>query len=430
MTTQYDDAIAWIHSRLRLGIKPGLERMTYLLTQLGHPEQKNRWVHVAGTNGKGSTVAYLRTTLQAAGYEVGTFTSPYIETFNERISVNGQPISDDELVALITKIRPIVEAMATSPYGEPTEFEVITAMFFDYFATMHSIDIGIVEVGLGGRLDSTNVIDPILSVITTIGMDHIGILGDTLAKIASEKAGIIKPNRPVVSGVTQVELQPLFRQWALEQTAPYYEVGESYTIEQTTDNCFTFKTANNLYRDVVVGLVGDHQLRNAAVAIQALLLLQPLYPRVTEAVMRAGIATTKWPGRFETVHHKPTIVLDGAHNNEGMATFVDTLAKMYPSQPKQVLFSALTDKPLDSMLVRLLTVSNTTVTLTTFDYPRAMTASQLQTKAAQFELPHVADWRQTLTAFIEQAAVDDTVIAVTGSLYFIAEVRAYLLALE
>lgn len=427
MTTQYDEAIAWIHSRLRLGIKPGLERMTYLLTQLGHPERKNRWVHVAGTNGKGSTVAYLRTTLQAAGYEVGTFTSPYIESFNERISVNGQPISDEELVLLIAKIRPIVEAMATSPYGEPTEFEVITAMFFDYFATLHPIDIGIVEVGLGGRLDSTNVITPILSIITTIGMDHIGVLGDTLAKIASEKAGVIKPNCPVVSGVTQAELKPLFRQWALDQAAPYYEAGAAYTIEQGNGNCFTFKTADRIFKDVDVGLVGNHQLRNAAVALQALLLLQPLFPRVTEAVMRTGIATTKWPGRFETIHQKPTIILDGAHNNEGMATFVDTLVTTYPLQPKQVLFSGLTDKPLDTMLTHLLTLPNTPVTLTTFDYPRAMTAMQLQTKATAFGLAYTTNWQETLTALIAQST-DDSVIAVTGSLYFIAEVRAFILA--
>ena len=427
MTLRYEEAVDWIHSRLRLGIKPGLERMLYLLEQLGHPEQKNKWIHVAGTNGKGSTVSFMRTVLQDSGYEVGTFTSPYIESFNERISVNGVPISDESIVALVEKFQPIVEGMQDSPFGEPTEFEVVTAMFFEYFATMHPIDIGIVEVGLGGRLDCTNVFMPLLSVITTIGMDHIGILGDTLAKIASQKAGIIKRNVPVISGVTQLELQPLFQQWAAEQEAPYYASGADFKLTAVADDRFHFENRENRLADIEVGLVGAHQLRNAAVAIQALLLLPEHYSNITEATIRQGIARASWPGRFEKLSEAPVLIIDGAHNNEGIETFVQTMSTEYPTQKSYVLFSALTDKPIDQMISRLQTCFAENVILTTFDYPRALTAAELQVKSEKLNVQVEVEWQSTLLELINIAKAEAAVVSITGSLYFIAEVRAFLL---
>ena len=427
MTLRYDEAVDWIHSRLRLGIKPGLERMLYLLEQLGHPEQENKWIHVAGTNGKGSTVSFMRTVLQDSGYEVGTFTSPYIESFNERISVNGVPISDESIVALVEKFQPIVEGMQDSPFGEPTEFEVVTAMFFEYFATMHPIDIGIVEVGLGGRLDFTNVFTPLLSVITTIGMDHIGILGDTLAKIASQKAGIIKRNVPVISGVTQLELQPLFQQWAAEQEAPYYASGADFKLTAVADDRFHFENRENRLADIEVGLVGAHQLRNAAVAIQALLLLPEHYSNITEATIRKGIARASWPGRFEKLSEAPVLIIDGAHNNEGIETFVQTMSTEFPTQKSYVLFSALTDKPIDQMISRLQTCFAENVILTTFDYPRALTAAELQVKSEKLNVQVEVEWQSTLLELINKAKAEAAVVSITGSLYFIAEVRAFLL---
>lgn len=427
MTLRYEEAVDWIHSRLRLGIKPGLERMLYLLEQLGHPEQKNKWIHVAGTNGKGSTVSFMRTVLQDSGYEVGTFTSPYIESFNERISVNGVPISDESIVALVEKFQPIVEGMQDSPFGEPTEFEVVTAMFFEYFATMHPIDIGIVEVGLGGRLDCTNVFTPLLSVITTIGMDHIGILGDTLAKIASQKAGIIKRNVPVISGVTQLELQPLFQQWAAEQEAPYYASGADFKLTAVADDRFHFENRENRLADIEVGLVGAHQLRNAAVAIQALLLLPEHYSNITEATIRQGIARASWPGRFEKLSEAPVLIIDGAHNNEGIETFVQTMSTEFPTQKNYVLFSALTDKPIDQMINRLQTCFAENVILTTFDYPRALTAAELQVKSEKLNVQVEVEWQSTLLELINIAKAEAAVVSITGSLYFIAEVRAFLL---
>ncbi len=190
MVRTYEEAVAWIHGRLRLGMKPGLKRMEWMMEKLGHPERRVRAVHIGGTNGKGSTVAYLRSILQAAGYSVGTFTSPYVEQFNERISINGEPIRDEEIVELVQTIKPLADELEQTELGGPTEFEVITAMMLDYFRQKKPIqDIVLIEVGLGGRLDSTNIIYPLLSVITNVSYDHMNILGDTLDQIAAEKRG-------------------------------------------------------------------------------------------------------------------------------------------------------------------------------------------------------------------------------------------------
>ncbi|GAF64090.1 folylpolyglutamate synthase [Bacillus sp. TS-2] len=222
-----EEVIDWIHSLLSFGIKPGLKRMEWMLGTLGNPEKKSTFIHIAGTNGKGSTVSYLRNVLQSAGYSVGTFTSPYIECFEERISLNGHPISEEHLVQSAQLIRPLAEELAQTELGSPTEFEVITAIAFNYFAEMKP-DIVLMEVGLGGRLDSTNVLTPIASVITSIGHDHMHILGDTLEEIAFEKAGIIKLDIPVISGVKQKQAQEVIRKVSKQKNAALFQIEEDY----------------------------------------------------------------------------------------------------------------------------------------------------------------------------------------------------------
>lgn len=187
MFTAYEEALEWIHSRLRLGMKPGLQRMEWMMEKLGHPERRIKSVHIGGTNGKGSTVTFLRSILQEAGYSVGTFTSPYFENFNERISLNGTPIGDEDLVQLANDIYSLAVELEQTELGGPTEFEIITAMAFQYFGHVRPVDLVLFEVGLGGRYDSTNIIYPVLSIITSIGLDHTAILGDTYEKIAFEK---------------------------------------------------------------------------------------------------------------------------------------------------------------------------------------------------------------------------------------------------
>ncbi|KHF29707.1 Folylpolyglutamate synthase [Anoxybacillus sp. BCO1] len=216
------EAVDWIHSRLSFGVKPGLKRMEWMMEKLGHPQRRIKAIHVGGTNGKGSTVCFLRHILQEAGYRVGTFTSPYVEQFNERISINGQPICDVDLMKLVQFIQPLAEELEQTELGGPTEFEVITAMALYYFGKMNVQDVVIFEVGLGGRLDSTNVIYPLLSVITNVGYDHIHILGNTLEQIAFEKAGIIKAGIPVVTAIDQPEAVRVVEEKAVSVRSKVY----------------------------------------------------------------------------------------------------------------------------------------------------------------------------------------------------------------
>lgn len=247
--TKYDDAINWIHDRLKFGVKPGLKRMEWLLAELDHPDKKIPTIHVAGTNGKGSTISYMLHMLMEAGYNVGTFTSPYIETFNERISVNSLPISDDEMLRLVNEVKPYVEKIEETDLGSPTEFEIITTMMFLYFGKMNNPDFLLLETGLGGRLDSTNIIDPILSVITNIGYDHMNILGDTISEIACEKAGIIKYRRPIFTAAEKEDALEVLIHTAKELEAPYYSLGSDIKINNLSTwekgEKFSVQTPNN-----------------------------------------------------------------------------------------------------------------------------------------------------------------------------------------
>ncbi len=226
------EVIEWIHSLLPFGVKPGLKRMEWMLSRLDNPEQEVKAVHVAGTNGKGSTISFMRHVLEASGYQVGTFTSPYIERFEERISLNGSPIEEEALVYCAKKVRPLVDELAETELGTPTEFEVITVIGFEYFARIAKPDIVLLEVGLGGRFDSTNVIQPILSVITSIGHDHMHILGETIEEIAAEKAGIIKDSIPVISGVREAKACTVIEEIAKKKNAVMYQLDRDFSYKQ------------------------------------------------------------------------------------------------------------------------------------------------------------------------------------------------------
>ncbi|WLR44092.1 Mur ligase family protein [Bacillus carboniphilus] len=236
MVTNVQEAIDWIHSKLKFGVKPGIDRMNYILDRLGNPHQKSKYVHIAGTNGKGSTLTFLNEIVQSANYSVGTFTSPYIEYFNERISVNGRMISDDELVTLVNIVAPIVDEMKHAELGEATEFEIITAMMFYFFAELNPVDLVIVETGLGGLYDSTNVIKPIISIITNIGFDHTDILGDTIEEICRQKAGIIKNEVPVVTAVENQEALNVIEKQATLTLSSLYTLHKRVTVACKSGN--------------------------------------------------------------------------------------------------------------------------------------------------------------------------------------------------
>ncbi|EAE3053345.1 bifunctional folylpolyglutamate synthase/dihydrofolate synthase, partial [Listeria monocytogenes] len=348
----YEEALDWIHGTLRLGIKPGLARMEYMMEKLNHPEKANKWVHIAGTNGKGSTLTFVRNALEEAGYKAGTFTSPYIEVFNERISVNGEPISDEMIVSLANRIKPIAEELEKTVYGPPSEFEIITAMMFLCFADYVSIDIGIIEVGLGGRLDSTNILVPLVSVITTIGMDHMEFLGDTIEQIASEKAGIIKPGIPVVSGAIQKEAQEVIAEIATKNKSNVTQLNKAFSMHNENGN-ITYKTIyGEEISNLSIGLFGLHQLNNAAVAIKVLQYLNTFSTfEIDLAAIRKGLEKAFWPGRMEKIISNPFIMLDGAHNPEGIKTFAHSVQK-YPG-PKKIIVSILADKNYQEMLAML-----------------------------------------------------------------------------
>ncbi|EAA0093563.1 bifunctional folylpolyglutamate synthase/dihydrofolate synthase [Listeria innocua] len=420
----YQEALDWIHGTLRLGIKPGLARMEYIMEKLNHPEKANKWVHIAGTNGKGSTLTFIRSSLEEAGYKTGTFTSPYIETFNERISVNGIPVSDQMIVDLANRIKPIAEELEKTVYGPPSEFEIITAMMFLCFAEYEPIDIGIIEVGLGGRLDSTNVLTPLISVITTIGMDHMEFLGNSIEQIAREKAGIIKPGIPVISGVIQKEAQEVIINNAVRNNSNVAWLNKDFFIQNRGDE-ITFRTSHgDEIPDITIGLLGIHQLNNAAVAIKVLQYLNTFSSyEINQSAIKQGLKKAFWPGRMELLDVKPFIMLDGAHNPEGVKTFADSI-KTYPGH-KKIIVSILKDKNYQEMIALLKTIPDTEILLTTFDYPRAMSDYEVTQIGTIEGISTNPNWKQALDDIKE--IKNDTKFFVTGSLYFISEVRKCLL---
>ncbi|EGQ2765095.1 bifunctional folylpolyglutamate synthase/dihydrofolate synthase, partial [Staphylococcus pseudintermedius] len=269
----YLDSLYWIHERTKFGIKPGVKRMEWMLDKLGNPQQNIQAIHVGGTNGKGSTVVYLREALLKNDYQVGTFTSPYIETFNERISLNGLPITNEDIVALVARVKPVSEMMEEqTELGVATEFEIITTMMYLYFGELHPVDIVIVEAGLGVKNDSTNVIQPLMSILTSIGLDHTDILGQTYLDIAKDKAAIIKPHTPIVYAVKNEEALKYFRDIAERLDAKALEFDRDIFIKSEDDE-FTYRYKDYELENLALHMVGEHQKENAALAITALIEL-------------------------------------------------------------------------------------------------------------------------------------------------------------
>lgn len=426
MFMQYGEALEWIHSRLKLGVKPGLKRMEWMLKRMGHPENKLKAIHVGGTNGKGSTVAYLRSILNEAGYQVGTFTSPYIEHFNERISVNGHPISDGEITELVNIIKPLADELEQTELGSPTEFEVITAMAIYYFSKVNSVDITIFEVGLGGRYDSTNVIKPLISIITSIGMDHTQLLGNSLAEIAYQKAGIIKNQIPLITSVQSKAAFNVIKQEAVKMQTKVSQLGTDFFIKNyktiTKGEQFTYESASLKLETLELSLMGRHQVENAAGAVAAIEYLnEKKYFLVTSNAIRTGLKKTYWPGRFEILSENPTVILDGAHNPEGMQTFASVIENHFANKKVKIVLAALKDKDLGNMF-HALNSMNADIYFTEFDFPRAASAAELNAASNHHSATIEVDWRH-LTETLISTLKQDEVLAIIGSLYFISTVK-------
>lgn len=428
---QVDQAIDWIHSLLTMGIKPGLKRMEWMLERLNHPHRHLQYVHIGGTNGKGSTLSFLRHVLQEAGYDVGTFTSPYIERFQNRIQLNGVDIPDEDLLALAKQVKPLADELATTELGAPTEFEVLTVIAILYFATISYPDIVLWEVGLGGRYDSTNVVAPILSIITNVGHDHQHLLGETIADIAHQKAGIIKSGVHVVTGVENQEALAVIKQEAEAKLANLYTLQEEfqYHVKETSlaRQTFHFRSMFASFEDLQITMQGRHQLANASVAIMALELLKQFYALIwDEEHLRAGLEKASWIGRLETLRDKPLTMVDGAHNPEGMAALAAHLAEHFADYKVTVIFSSLQDKQIGQMLTHLVDKVDHLI-LTSFDFPRVAEAEQIVELLPRQEGTQVtveSDWYAAYKQLVERGEHSDKhLILFTGSLYFISEVR-------
>ncbi|MDH2879400.1 bifunctional folylpolyglutamate synthase/dihydrofolate synthase [Bacillus cytotoxicus] len=429
MVHTYEEAIGWIHSRLKFGIKPGLERMRWMLGELDNPERHIKCIHLAGTNGKGSTLTYMRYMLEAETYKVGTFTSPYIETFNERISVNGKPISDQEITDLVNIVKPVVEKLDETEFGKATEFEIITVMAMYYFGKVNICDLVLFETGLGGRFDSTNVVYPVLTIITNIGHDHMHILGNTLAEIAYEKAGIIKSGVPVITGVQDGEALQVIQKVANEKNASLYEIGKQFTVVHQRSNeegeHFDFSCPFASFKDIQISMKGDHQVRNAALALMAVLYLKTYMSfLVEEENIRIGLSETYWIGRFERLRRNPDVIIDGAHNPEGIASLVQTAKAHYSDKNVSILFTALGDKELSHMVGQLEAVADEMI-FTTFDFNRAISAQELANYATKETKKVVENWKEAIDQKLLELQENDVFI-ITGSLYFISEARKYI----
>lgn len=407
----------------------GLERMVELLALRGNPHLKIKVIHIGGTNGKGSTIAFLKTMLEKMSLRVGVFSSPYLIHYTDQIAINGESIPKAILETLMADYRSLLEGEHAPVLQGTTEFEIITAIAYDYFAT-EQVDVAIMEVGMGGLLDSTNVCQPILTGITTIGLDHVALLGDSLEAIAEQKAGIIKQGVPLVTGNIVPEALAVIDQIAKAKQAPRLAYRDDYQVHHqesvVTGEVFDYTSSFRQGR-FQTGLLGLHQIENAGMA----LALLDTYCQVTgrelasNDLVAQALATTSWPGRLEVVYREPLMILDGAHNPHAIKALVETLQERFAGYHKEILFTCIKTKALEDMLDLLGILPDTELTLTHFEDSRA-TDEEVLKEAARSRNLNYQRWQE----FLDQKITDDEekkkVRIVTGSLYFLSQVRAYL----
>lgn len=426
---RFDEALEYIHNTLKFGMKMGLENVSYLLRLLGNPHKRLRCIHIAGTNGKGSVAAMTSSILSEAGYKVGLFISPYLEDFCERIQINGVPISKNDVARITELIKTKVDQMISESHSHPTEFEIVTAIGMYYFAEQN-VDYAVIEVGLGGRLDATNVIDPLISVITSVDYDHKEILGDTLSQIAYEKAGIIKKRRPVIVYPQQQEAMNVIRQVCLERNSPLIEVSNDDVMlvnDSLDGQYFDYHKGQWNFDSLFIPLLGNHQLLNAATSIAAVITLREYYYiNISDKAIRSGLSKTKWPGRLELVHRMPYVLLDGAHNPQGAHSLAMALNHYFPNKRIIMVLGILKDKEIEKILSELIPLASYII-MTKPDSPRAASPDELLSIAKEKNVDNIAieDIKQAVQTALSMANADDVVV-ISGSLYLVGKARTYL----
>jgi len=414
----YKEAIEYIHSNFWMGSKPGLSRTKDLLKRMGNPQNKLKFIHVAGTNGKGSFCAMMSSILIRAGLKVGTYTSPYILRFNERMQVNGRDIPDETLCELVEEIRPHVEAMEE----KPTEFELITAIAMEFFRR-EKCNVVVLECGMGGRLDSTNVIKtPILSVITGIAKDHTAFLGDTLKKIAAEKAGIIKHGVPVLCCDENDEVRAVIEKKAKEKDAPlFFSDHKKLADEELSLQGTKFSYGDK--KDLYIPLLGVFQPKNAANVLCSVELLKEAGLELSDEAIRVGLKESRWPARFELVRSKPIVLCDGAHNVEGVEAAVESAKRYFGEEKLHVVMGCMSDKEFRLMAERIVPLARDVFCLSPQSL-RSLPSKELAEVFKELSLPAFAfkSTKAALAAALAAARQYGGAVICLGSLYMYEEI--------
>jgi dihydrofolate synthase/folylpolyglutamate synthase len=415
------ESISSLFARTAYGIKPGLEVTVALLEQLGNPHRELKCIHVAGTNGKGSVCAMIESVLRASGFKTGLYTSPHLFRFNERFRINGRDIPDAELEPLIADVETAAKNLTTRP---PTFFEISTAMAFEYFKR-EKVDYAVIETGMGGRWDATNVIQPVLSVITRIDLDHQEYLGSEIEKIAAEKAGIIKSGAPVICGPMPVEAEAVIYKEALEKKVPILGSDEAVFFQclekRRDDQLLNIEASGHDYSSVRLPLAGAFQLENCGIAVAALEDLADI--EGFRLQMKRGLEAVKWPGRFQLLQKKPPVLYDGAHNPSGARALFQTLEETFPSVGKGLLFSFMKDKDVEGILTTLKPAVEKAWALT-LPGDRAMAAEEISAIGAKIgmDIEPVAGIQPALDWL---DAGKRRLVCFTGSLYLPEQLKTF-----
>ena len=425
----YTEAINYIKDTAKFGSKLGLERTEKILEYLGNPHKKIKTIHIAGTNGKGSTTAMLTKILVESGYKVGCYISPYIEEFEERMQINNENIPKDDLAEIVTEVSKAVDKVIKEDYGNPTEFEIITCAGFLYFER-NNVDFAVVEVGLGGRLDSTNVIKPELSVIGSISLDHVQILGDTIEKIAFEKGGIIKENTKVVLYPQQDSVIKVIEDICESKSAPLVRVIKDNAkfegVSEGTDGQITQKlkvvTAKDTYC-VQLALLGVHQVQNCNVVINCCEALMDMGVKITKEAILKGLKLVKWPGRLEIMRRNPLVVLDGAHNVDGIKKLSESINKYFKYKKMVLILGILADKQVDEMINTICPKAAKVIAVTPHS-ERAELCEDLRDKIflCNENCEAVMDYEKAYEKALSYCEEEDMII-ISGSLYMVGDMR-------
>jgi len=421
---KFEESLNWLYGFEKFGIKLGLERISYIAEKLGNPQGNYKSIHVAGTNGKGSVCKFLASILNSGGYKVGVYLSPHLQRFSERIVVDNKEISDDEFVSLVDKIKPIVDEMIKND-NTPTFFEIVTAIAFQHFSDK-GVDFAVIEVGLGGKYDATNIVEPVVSVITNITLEHTDILGKTIKDIALQKAGIVKDDVAVVTAAKGDALK-VIKNVAKERNATVYVIDEKRWNRlycDTEGQEFVIKGDLTDY-SVKTAMLGKHQGENIALAIASIENLQMNGVYIPETSIIDGVAKATNPGRLEIVKHEPLILLDGAHNPDGMRTLKAALNEDFDYDKLIIVLGILSDKDISCML-SIIAPTADTIVVTKSHNSRACRPSKLKEmieKSGYKKKVVVKDWITNALGYAESIAKKNDLICITGSLFTVGEAR-------